>query len=82
MAERQRGYYWVGWSGWVDAETAERFPGPMLGLWDGQVWWFTRMDRYRFDTEVIVLGERLVPPRAAPGVRKAYAATEARHGWS
>lgn len=64
MAERERGYYWVHWSSWIDAETAERHPGPMLGLWDGGVWWFARIDRYHFDTEVVVLSERLSPPRA------------------
>jgi hypothetical protein len=69
MAERERGYYWVRWSSWIDAETAASVPGPSLGLWDGRAWWFARKDRYYFDTEVVVLSECLRPPRTAVETR-------------
>jgi hypothetical protein len=29
-------------------------------------WWFVRIDRYYFDSEVIVLSERLATPALAP----------------
>jgi hypothetical protein len=73
MAQRELGYYWVCWSNRADEKTAERLPGPLLGMWDGEVWWFVRIDRYYFDTELIVLSERLVAPRAIDTARTAMA---------
>jgi hypothetical protein len=63
MAKRKPGHYWVCWSQRADKETTKRLPAPLMGLWDGRVWWFARIDRYFFDAELVVLGERLVPPR-------------------
>jgi hypothetical protein len=63
MADREPGHYWVCWSTRADEETARRLPAPMMGLWDGRVWWLPRVDRYFFDSELVVLGERLMPPR-------------------
>jgi hypothetical protein len=40
----------------------QRLPGPRLGWWDGEAWWFVRIDRYFFDSEITVLSERLMPP--------------------
>jgi hypothetical protein len=73
VAEREHGHYWVCWSDVADAETAKRLPGPLMGLWDGEVWWFARIDRYYFDSELVVVGERLNPPRASIPVRTAMA---------
>jgi hypothetical protein len=73
MMQRERGNYWVCWSNRADAETTERLSGPLLGMWDGEVWWFVRIDRYYFDTELIVLSERLVPPRTIDDMRTAMA---------
>jgi hypothetical protein len=73
MQQRERGYYWVCWSHRADEETAERLPGPLLGFWDGEVWWFVLKDRYYFNVELIVLSERLVPPRAVDTARAAMA---------
>jgi hypothetical protein len=73
MAEREYGHYWVCWSNMAGAETAQRLPGPLMGLWDGEVWWFARVDRYYFDSELVVLGERLAPPRAVIQVATAMA---------
>ncbi len=56
MTERAPGYYWVQWrSGWVDDE--QRRPGPLVGEWDGRVWWFTRLNTYRFASQVEVIAE-------------------------
>lgn len=64
MADREAGHYWVCWSAVADQETARRLPAPMMGLWDGRVWWLPRLDRYFFDSELVVVGERLMPPRS------------------
>ncbi len=58
---RVPGYYWVTWNGRADAEFAAHRPGPLIGQWDGRVWWFVRCDVYRFDSEVEVLGAALAP---------------------
>ena len=62
MADREAGHYWVCWSPLAAEETVRRFPAPMLALWDGSVWWLPRVDRYFFDSELVVLGDRLMPP--------------------
>jgi hypothetical protein len=64
--QREQGYYWVTWGTLADADTALRLPGPRMGWWDGEAWWFVRIDRYYFDSEVIVLSERLTAPALAP----------------
>jgi hypothetical protein len=64
MAHREAGHYWVCWSTMAAEETIRRLPAPMIGLWDGSVWWLPRIDRYFFDSELVVLGERLMAPRA------------------
>ena len=63
MADREAGHYWVRWSTMAPEETVRRLPAPMIGLWDGSVWWLPRVDRYFFASELVVLGERLTPPR-------------------
>ena len=60
---RKPGYYWVTCTDRADADLAEREQGPLIGQWDGKVWWFVRSDDYRFDCEVEVLGTILTPPR-------------------
>jgi hypothetical protein len=61
MTERAPGYYWVEWrDGWVDDEP-ERRPGPLVGEWDGRVWWFTRFEAYRFASQVEVIAECPMP---------------------
>jgi hypothetical protein len=65
MAERQPGYYAVIWTDFADVELRNCRPGPLVGEWDGKYWWFTRMDAYRFDCEVEVIGE-LIEPRQIP----------------
>jgi hypothetical protein len=61
MTERAPGYYWVEWrAGWVDDEPQHR-PGPLVGEWDGRVWWFTRFETYRFASQVEVIAECLAP---------------------
>jgi hypothetical protein len=65
MVTRPFGYYWVTWSSWADQETVAGRPGPLLGQWDGKVWWFPRLDRYFFETEVTLLSERIPFPVAA-----------------
>jgi hypothetical protein len=62
VADREAGHYWVCWSTMADEEIAKRRPTPMMGLWDGSVWWLTRLDRYFFDSELVVIGERIMPP--------------------
>jgi hypothetical protein len=69
MVQREHGYYWVCWSNRANAETARRLPGPLLGMWDGEGWWFVRIDRYYFDSHLVVLSERLAPPRAIADLR-------------
>jgi len=64
MGNRVAGHYWVRWSTVADEQTASRLPAPLMGLWDGRVWWLPCVDRYFFDSELVVLGERLAPPRA------------------
>lgn len=63
MAMRKPGYYWVDWSDRAHADVAARRPGPLIGQWDGRVWWFVRSDVYQFDCEVRVVGDALAPPR-------------------
>jgi hypothetical protein len=57
MSERTPGYYWVTWTKLADEEAVLRRPGPLVAQWDGAVWWFTRSDTYRFDSELDVVGE-------------------------
>ena len=63
---RERGYYWITWSDWAGDELRSSRPDPLIGEWDGQVWWFARRTTYCFDSEVMVLGLQLTPPRDAP----------------
>jgi len=65
MSQRMPGYYWVTWTDLADADCVARRPGPLVGQWDGEFWWFFRSDVYRFDCEVEVLDLILAPPRAA-----------------
>jgi hypothetical protein len=65
MPRRTPGYYWVTWTNLADADCVARRPGPLVGQWDGKVWWFFRSDVYRFDCEVEVLDEISAPPRQA-----------------
>ena len=61
MTKRAPGYYWVEWrAGWVDDEP-ERRPGPLVAEWNGRVWWFTRLDAYRFASQVEVIAECSMP---------------------
>jgi hypothetical protein len=77
MGLRMPGYYWVTWTDLADADLVARRPGPLVGHWDGRVWWFVRSDVYRFDCEVEVLGEipapcrQAVPPRPSAKLRVA-----------
>jgi hypothetical protein len=57
MTDRKPGYYWVNWTDRAEPHLIERRPAPLVGEWDGKVWWFARLDAYRFDCEVSVLGE-------------------------
>jgi hypothetical protein len=63
MTARELGYYWVTWTDLADEELVACRPGPLIGRWDGKGWWFVRSDVYRFDSEVKVLSDVLVPPR-------------------
>lgn len=65
MLLRMPGYYWVAWTDLADADWVARRPGPVVGWWDGKVWWFVRSEVYRFDCEVEVLEEIPTPPRQA-----------------
>jgi hypothetical protein len=65
MNSRMPGFYWVEWSHLVDADVADRWPTPLIGEWDGKRWWFARMQTYRFDCEVKVLGQIAPQQRAA-----------------
>jgi hypothetical protein len=69
MFKREPGHYWVTWSELADAELVARKPGPLIGQWDGNFWWFIRSDIYRFDCEVKVLGSVLAPPQRVPSPR-------------
>jgi|HubBroStandDraft_1064217.scaffolds.fasta_scaffold1060099_2 hypothetical protein len=53
---RTPGYYWIKWSNFADPKLATRRPGPIVGEWDGKVWWFSRMNSYQFDCDVMVIG--------------------------
>jgi hypothetical protein len=65
MSKHAPGYYWVQWrTGWVDDEP-ERWPAPLVGEWDGQVWWFTRLETYRFASQVEVIAECPIPAAAS-----------------
>jgi hypothetical protein len=66
IMQREQGYYWVTWGTLADSDTVHRLPGPRLGWWDGEAWWFVRIDRYYFDSKVVVLSERLTAPALAP----------------
>lgn len=63
MVLRTPGYYWVTWTDLADADCVACRPGPLVGQWDGKVWWFFRSDVYRFDCEVEVLDEISSPPQ-------------------
>jgi hypothetical protein len=62
MNKRERGFYWVDWTHFADAEIVETRPGPLIGEWDGKYWWFARMQTYRFDSEVRILAHRIASP--------------------
>jgi hypothetical protein len=64
--QREQGYYWVDWGALADPDTVRRLPGPRLGWWNGEAWWFVLIDRYYFDSELVVLSERLIAPVLAP----------------
>jgi hypothetical protein len=57
MMDRTPGFYLVEWSDLADPELAARRPGPLVGEWDGRVWWFSRMQAYQFDCDVKVISE-------------------------
>lgn len=61
MTQRQPGYYWIAWTDFADIELRNSRPGPLIGEWDGKRWWFVRMDAYKFDCEVEVIGSMLFP---------------------
>lgn len=54
-AQRTPGYYWVEWSESADKDLVARRPGPLVGEWDGRVWWFSRIEAYQFDCDVAVI---------------------------
>lgn len=72
MAQRQPGFYAVVWTDFADIELRNRRPGPLIGEWDGRYWWFTRMDAYKFDCEVRVIGDLLAPRQAAIELRQEF----------
>lgn len=63
MTIREPGYYWIKWSEHADADMTARRPGPLIGQWDGRVWWFACSEVYQFDCEVIVMSDALAPPQ-------------------
>jgi hypothetical protein len=65
IMERHAGYYWIVWTDLADTELRIRRPGPLIGEWDGRFWWFARMDVYKFDREVEVIGTMLHPQENA-----------------
>jgi hypothetical protein len=65
MPLRMPGYYWITWTDLADADWVARRPGPLVGQWDGRVWWFVRSDVYRFDCEVEVLDQIPAPDQQA-----------------
>lgn len=68
MTPRRPGYYWIKWSELADTDVARRRPCPLVGEWDGRVWWLSRSDVYRFDSEVEVIGKALESP--TPSLRQ------------
>lgn len=62
MTQRHPGQYWIVWTDLADIELRTSRPGPLIGEWDGRFWWFARMQAYKFDCEVDVIGSRLSPP--------------------
>ncbi|MGA2942582.1 MAG: hypothetical protein ABSE50_11160 [Xanthobacteraceae bacterium] len=52
---RKPGYYWINWTGLADPSLATRRPGPLVGEWDGKVWWLSRVQAYQFDCDVTVV---------------------------
>jgi len=72
MAQRQPGYYAIVWTDFADIELRNRRPGPLIGEWDGKYWWFTRMDAYKFDSEVEVIGDLIDPRRTPSELRQTF----------
>jgi hypothetical protein len=66
MIERVPGFYIVEWSDLADPELVARRPGPLVGEWDGRVWWFSRTQAYQFDCDVKVISEFAVVTPTAP----------------
>ena len=66
MTEREPGYYWIVWTDLADVEVTAKWPGPLLGQFDGRYWWFARMEVYKFDREVEVISSMLVPLEQFP----------------
>lgn len=62
MTARQPGYYWIKWSELADTDVARRRPSPLIGEWDGHVWWLSRSDVYRFDREIEAIAKVMEPP--------------------
>jgi hypothetical protein len=62
---RKPGYYWVKWSALANAELAAKRPGPLVGEWDGKVWWFNRIEAYQFDCDVNPIGSFMPTAEAA-----------------
>jgi len=68
MTQRKPGYYWVVWTDLADVDVKDARPAPLIGEWDGRFWWFARMASYRFDCEVEVVDDLLLPSeKFAPG---------------
>jgi len=40
-------------------------PGPLIGEWDGQVWWLNRVRSYQFDCDVRVISTLRFPSSAS-----------------
>jgi hypothetical protein len=71
MVQRHPGFYWVVWTDLADFDLKVRMkvtrPDPLIGEWDGSHWWFARMEVYKFDCEVEVIGQMLsAPGQVAP----------------
>jgi len=60
---RTPGYYWVTWTELADPYLRARRPGPLVGEWDGKVWWFSKIQAYQFDCDVKVISS--FTPRTA-----------------
>jgi hypothetical protein len=69
MAQREPGYYPVVWTDFADIELRTRRPSPLVGEWDGKYWWFTRIDTYKFDCEVEVIGDLIEPQQTQIDLR-------------